>query len=255
MSRRIRLRYFLADHLPFRLRWIAKLMVVEPRHWWTILRVLDYASIFRRDAKTANVNNAIVNGMILRLYGPKMLETVLDAGRALGMRLFLTYGTLLGHVRDGGFIAHDWDIDLGILQDDIPQMGMLQRAVESKGYSIARKSRHRMAFRDRFNLIHLDIDYYFFDDTKYFHHIFNVGKSELYTFSYPAAILSSLVEVQFLGRISALVPGDADGFLTETYGDWRTPQTGQGPSDYSNVTIVKVQPDEVAEYLPFRLAG
>lgn len=211
--------------------------------------------MLRRDAGTANVNNAIVSGMILRLYGPDMLESVLDAARELDMRVFLTYGTLLGHVRDGGFIAHDWDIDLGIFEEDIPKIERLGQAVASKGYPVVRKSRHRMAFRDRFNLIHLDIDYYFFDGEKYSHHIFNVGKCELYTFSYPRAILASLAEVRFLGRIRALVPGDANGFLTEVYGDWRTPRQDQQPSDFPNATIVKVEGDRVAEYLPLSLGG
>jgi hypothetical protein len=200
------------------------------------------------------VNNRIVSGKIMRLYGPAMLGAVLDAGRALGMRLFLTYGTLLGHFRDGGFIPHDWDIDLGILEGDVPKMEQLEQAVERKGYAVARKSRHRMAFRDRFNLIHLDIDYYFFDGERYFHHVFNVGKNEVYTFSFPAPILSGFAEVQFLGKIPAWVPVDADGFLTETYRDWRTPRKDQQPTDFPNAKITKLDPSAVAEYMPFRPA-
>jgi len=249
-----RVRDFLEDHLPFRLQWIAKLVFVRPLYWFAIFRRLDYGSMLRRDKSTANVNNTIVKGMILGLYGPKLLETVLEAGRALDMRLFLTYGTLLGHFRDGGFIKHDWDIDLGILQDDIPKMEMLKKAVEARGYPVARESRHRMAFRDHHNLIHLDIDYYFNQGDKLVHYVYNVGKCELYTFSYPRDVLSTFREVKFLGTITALVPVDSERFLFETYGDWRTPKQDQRPSDFPNVTIRRIEPLEVPQYMPFTLS-
>jgi LicD family len=251
MSGLDKIRSFLEDHLPFRLQWIAKLVLVKSAYWLPILRSLDYRSMLSRDKSTANVNNTIVGGMILRLYGPKFLETVVDAAKALDMRLFLTYGTLLGHRRDGGFIKHDWDIDLGILKDDIPKMAMLIKAVERRGYFLARESKHRMAFRDVHNLIHLDIDYYFKQGDKLVHHVYNVGKRELYTFSYPCDVLGDFTEVKFLGTIAALVPIDSDGFLSEVYGDWRTPKKDQRPSDFPNITITRIEPLAVAEYMPF----
>lgn len=253
MNTRVKIRYFLEDHLPFRLQWISKLVVVEPRHWPKILSALDYSSMFRRDKETANINNEIVGGLILRLYGPNILKVVLEAGDALGMRLFLTYGTLLGHLRDKGFIPHDWDIDIGVLEADLSKMKLLMRAVEQKGYPVARESRHRMAFRDPMNLIHLDIDYFFPQGDTFIHHVFNVGWAELYTYSYPARMLSDFVTVQFLGSIPALIPVDAEGFLAEVYGDWRTPRKGLGATDFPNAVITKVDPASAAEYMSFPL--
>jgi len=35
------------------------------------------------------------------------------------MRWFLISGTFLGLIRENGFLAHDYDIDLGVFDDDI----------------------------------------------------------------------------------------------------------------------------------------
>ncbi len=43
------------------------------------------------------------------------LRTLLDALEALGLEVFLDSGTLLGAVRDGRPIGHDYDVDLGVV--------------------------------------------------------------------------------------------------------------------------------------------
>lgn len=247
-----RIRNFLEDHLPFRLQWIAKFIVVNPLSWLRILKALNYKSMASFDPSTASVNNTIVNALILQLYGPGLLKTVLEAAEKLNITLFLTYGTLLGHYRDGGFIKHDWDIDLGMLEGDIPKMPLLIDAVRKKGYLLARESKHRMAFSDRDNLVHLDIDYYFNKEGKMVHYVYNVKKKELYTFSYPPDIFRSFTEVKFLNDIRSFAPVDAERFLTETYGDWRTPKTGLQPSDFPNVTITKIELPDIKNYVPFQ---
>ena len=46
------------------------------------------------------------------------LRLVLARLEAAGVTPFLSFGTLLGAVREGGFMAHDTDIDLGIFSDE-----------------------------------------------------------------------------------------------------------------------------------------
>lgn len=49
----------------------------------------------------------------------EVLAKVDDVCREYGIRYFALYGTLLGAVRDGGFIAWDDDIDIGMLRSDL----------------------------------------------------------------------------------------------------------------------------------------
>jgi hypothetical protein len=74
------------------------------------------------------------------------INSVLSALETAGVRPFLAYGTLLGAVREGGFIGHDSDADLGYVSrhdhpvDVILESFRLQRVLASMGYSIYRYS-------------------------------------------------------------------------------------------------------------------
>lgn len=55
---------------------------------------------------------------ILRRNGLKALGIVDGAMRTCGVPYSLHYGTLLGSVREKGFIAHDFDIDIALFADE-----------------------------------------------------------------------------------------------------------------------------------------
>lgn len=100
---------------------------------------------------------------LTRLFGSRSAEqleplldsiaTVLDAVAATGLEPFLAYGTLLGAVRDGSFIGHDSDADIGYVSryehpfDAIRESFRVQRALIKMGYRTTRYS--GLAFKVR----------------------------------------------------------------------------------------------------------
>ncbi len=74
------------------------------------------------------------------------IEDVLAALRSCGVDAFVAYGTLLGAVRQGGFIGHDSDADLGYVSahdhpaDVVRESFRLQRALVEMGYPVTRYS-------------------------------------------------------------------------------------------------------------------
>lgn len=74
------------------------------------------------------------------------IETVLEALRTAGVQPFVAYGTLLGAVREGGFLGHDSDADLGYVSehehpvDVVRESFRLQRAVAGMGFATLRYS-------------------------------------------------------------------------------------------------------------------
>lgn len=52
-----------------------------------------------------------------------------------GIRPFLCFGSLLGFVRDGGFMSHDIDLDIGILYDET-SCNKVKQVLEKNGFEI-----------------------------------------------------------------------------------------------------------------------
>ncbi|MBS4752642.1 methyltransferase domain-containing protein [Nocardioides sp. zg-ZUI104] len=74
------------------------------------------------------------------------IEIVAEALRRAGLEPFVAYGTLLGAVRDGDFIGHDSDADLGYVSrfeypvDVTAESFRVQRDLEAMGYRVQRYS-------------------------------------------------------------------------------------------------------------------
>lgn len=68
--------------------------------------------------------------------GKEIVKLITDVGRKNGVKIWIEFGTLLGHVRDNGFIPHDRDIDFGMeykywndnIISDLKKAGFIVRA-------------------------------------------------------------------------------------------------------------------------------
>lgn len=127
----------------------------------------------------------------------------------------LFFGTLLGAVREKDFIAHDEDIDLALLKEDLPRFLELLFELRRYGFEVVRYEE-----RGFLSVIRKGeyIDLYFFDtylpDSRYRYLARDIVFREH---------VEEKEEVVFLDG-SFYVPKDAVGFLASYYGDnWRTP--------------------------------
>lgn len=59
------------------------------------------------------------NSKLVRKFGPEVLCVFSEIVKRNGAHFWLFFGTLLGAYRDGGFIKHDDDIDIGMFYDEI----------------------------------------------------------------------------------------------------------------------------------------
>jgi phosphorylcholine metabolism protein LicD len=166
---------------------------------------------------------------LLRRYG---MEALVQADRALreaGSFMFLASGTLLGAYRDKNFIAHDSDIDVGILADRLPEN--LPEILAKYGF----KHEKQLYFKDTglltedvysYKRLHVDFFVYFKENDDFYYysakrHEHKTWQEANRTDGFPCASswvsASEFEEIDFLGK-QLFTPVKTPQWLEETYG-------------------------------------
>ncbi|WP_110641190.1 LicD family protein [Salinicola sp. CPA57] len=132
--------------------------------------------------------------------------------RANGMKPFLVSGTLLGCVREGKLLAHDNDIDIGLMSDTDEQI--VSKVLAASGYFHLLPRRAGDCLRVKhLNGIAIDVFLHYSENDAVWH-----GGTKARWYNSPFR----LTETLFLGE-RFWIPEAPERYLEENYGDWRTP--------------------------------
>lgn len=147
-----------------------------------------------------------------------------------GFRPFMLSGTLLGAVREGRMLDHDYDIDLGLLADETDLARLEQSLRQSLTFHSLRMDHQTLIIADRAGLKRIDIPVIY-----KIQHIGGVTvdlflhyreKDEIWhgttLFRWSNSPFS--LAPRALGPLTLLAPADAEKHLAENYGDWQTPK-------------------------------
>lgn len=142
---------------------------------------------------------------------------------------YVVSGTFLGLHREGGFLSHDYDIDLGINAEDVDLDALLDKLRKSNNFTIGKLDYHyevlgngsQRTLRTRLSIIKLvhknglqiDLFIHYTENGRCWHGS-SIHRWENTPFK--------LIERKFEG-VTVLAPENADLYLTENYGDWQTP--------------------------------
>jgi phosphorylcholine metabolism protein LicD len=144
----------------------------------------------------------------------KDVQSVLDDGiKQITAKHWISSGTLLGLYRDKGFIPHDTDIDVNVLDS---------AEIELRGFDLIRKMWHQdRIMQTAFikDTVIFDI-YYFYSDSK---PQFAVNYNEYGVIEKPLGFLTDLDSLEFNGQ-SYPTPHDIPMFLNWRFSDWQTPK-------------------------------
>lgn len=147
-------------------------------------------------------------------------ERTRDLLDGTGRKLFLSYGTLLGCHREGGFIAGDDDFDASYVST-APDPARYRKECYDVAYRLL-ESGLDIAFAINGRMLKVGVDGVWIDvGPLWFHR----GKAlSFVVHDVDRSAVEPVQTVTFCGR-SVYVPRDPDAFLADTYGhDWRTPR-------------------------------
>lgn len=143
-----------------------------------------------------------------------------DLLQGVGQKAFLVSGTLLGYAREGQLLAHDKDIDVGIVGWE-DQFEVANALFQSGRFEIDLGRLHgarsyHLPVLHKTTRVHIDIFIYHPEDGKWVTGVeSDFGYLQKFAFS-PFGLKS----VQFLG-IDFYVPDDVEKKLAENFGNWR----------------------------------
>jgi SAM-dependent methyltransferase len=160
---------------------------------------------------------------VLGLYG----ELRRELHEFLGVEPFLAYGTLLGAIREDGFIGHDHDFDCAYLSAKTDPAEAARELQEigfrliGRGYRVRGQFSAIHVFDKETNATRIDLFHLYFEDGVLQFPFGLAGEDDV-----KQADWQGLREIDFVGT-PALVPVNAEAVVAATYGpSWHIPNPG-----------------------------
>ncbi len=195
-----------------------------------IVKILVRFGLYKPVVELINKVKFEVQARRMRKDGLMMLRAADDVFTQMGVHAFLTYGCLLGAYREHGFISYDPDIDLGVLEDELPadlheRMGnagfhlLRQNYIGSTGQVVEETYEYRKLHLDIFIYIKEGNDLYSVIQRK---HETKDWKDANVTDGFPCdrsyVPICDFERREFLG-LKVYMPVDTDGWLRAIYSD------------------------------------
>ena len=102
---------------------------------------------------------------LLKRHGPEVLRDLAEIFKRHQIPAFAAYGTMLGFVRDHGFIPHDDDMDIGIMPNTMTPQQLLRTLLEKeqgfKALFIFKYKERVVEFKVEYR--HIPVDFFFFE--------------------------------------------------------------------------------------------
>lgn len=173
------------------------------------------------------------NDVFLR-YGQRLAVDLENALSKTDLFYFFTYGNLLGLIRDGSFIKHDLDMDIGVLKNDRFDWEVLDNAMKT----IDMHKKHEFIYDGNVveatyeNKEGLSVDFFLYhrEDEHMFVYEFYRSDAVLYNSQYEFSakmliqpLIKNVQRREINGTVYTL-PENPEIFLEEVYGEhWDIP--------------------------------
>lgn len=172
-------------------------------------------------------------------YGYEVIQIIDKIGDELHIDIWIEWGTLLGYVREGGLIGHDYDIDFATNRMSDGQYRNFFKILKSKGFKLTRQFRFKEdiiseTYEYKGSLV--DIDYCDTDENGIRYFEYDIGentqiekKSGRYHYRCMDVMIYHAIPFTikrgvFSNGTSCNIPDNSEDHIELFYGkNWRTP--------------------------------
>lgn len=218
-----------------------------------VVKILVSIGLYKPIVEGINRVKFEVQARRMKRDGLAMLAAADKVFSEMGVKAFLTYGALLGAYRDHGFISYDPDIDLGILEKDVPMD--IHEKMAKAGFrlycqNVMARTEQVVEETYIYNKLHLDIFYYFVEDKDLYSVIVRKHETKDWkeanaTDGFPCdrsyVPACEFERREFLG-LQIWMPVDTDGWLRAIYSDsYMTPIKNWNAKDGYVTRIIHTQ--------------
>lgn len=168
----------------------------------------------------------------IQTYGYELLVHVHNVLESESIDFFVDFGTLLGFIREGGFLGHDLDIDIGVIVEDDNTRNRVRNALVNGGCKLSSTSIYNSTIiRESYTYsgIKFDVCFYETDGKESICYLFYVPNdadlmlNERYVAKMHYTLIDGVEKRRFTD-ITINIPKDPERLLEEKYGaDWRIP--------------------------------
>lgn len=188
---------------------------------------------------------------LLQRYGFIVVELVDEAAQVSGMQYFADCGTLLGLIREHGFIKHDTDMDFSMVPE-CNRIALFYVELKKRGFEFERFvlfDGNLKEFTMSYKNISVDFFQRYYTADRQAHRAVATKKDNYWpVFRLPAP--TGLVKIT-VGSASVVVPKNYDDRLVSLYGDWRIPVSHWADTmapkfdkDYGSHVVVGIREEE-----------
>jgi len=173
------------------------------------------------------IKNNIIRKCLLRIYGYTTLNIIHNVMTKNSINYFIDFGTLLGFIREKGFIKNDLDIDIGIIYDNNLEI-IVKRHLNNEKFVLLKEYLYngevvQQSFI-KYN-IKIDINYYFNSNDKSICYLFYNKKAEesISVVKMEYNIISNTQDI-LINNNKYKIPRNYNILLEQKYGiNWQIP--------------------------------
>lgn len=199
---------------------------------WRVARFAPHVGVMvRRPVHTARQVAAYESGRLslegfdLAVNGSRFLRMAQSAARAAGFEPILLWGTLLGCIRDGGFIFGDRDIDLGVRHTDAHRLPAYSAQMLARGFRVRKQNEHKLSLvHPRHPRLFIDLDLIRPHRGGWAITNTDGDRRRRFHYCFPLGVFDGHSAARFVDGIAVAIPADAEGFLSAVYGRWQRPR-------------------------------